>query len=391
MIEGYRAVFSEEEINSTLEMIKDALQRGHVVQGPYVEIFEKEFGEFVGREAVAVSSGTAALEIAARYMASLHPSVHPEDDIILVPSMTYAATAMAFLNAGLRVRLVDAVPWMTQEDFEANVDEHTYGACVVHLGGSVYPDLDRMSLIETGDLHGMFFVEDCAQAFGCFYKGRHVGLFGDVGCFSLFGTKPLTAGEGGFIVSFDPGVLEEARLARQHGKVDQWTSKHDVVGSNWRMSELNAALGLVGLRNWPMNIAKRWKLANVYYEKLDKYSPPLALYPSKQMFLQQAPNFYKFVVMLPDGVDVGEVVAGLLEEDIKLSGPIYNIPLHEQPVFRYGWPAFDEHSKVLLDKRGEYIKTDAWRDHHICLPVHLGMTVDDAALVADSLIKALKF
>jgi dTDP-4-amino-4,6-dideoxygalactose transaminase len=221
------------------EAVLAALRSGHLAQGPLVAQFEEAFASYLGvRHAVAVSSGTAALYVALR----AH-DIGPGDEV-LVPAFTFAATGNAVLLAGARPVLID----IRDDDFtsdaeriEAAITPRTRAVLPVHLYG--HP-CDMSAIGDIARRRGVFVIEDAAQAAGASWQGRKAGSFG-TGCFSFYATKNMTTGEGGMVVTDDDEVARRARLLRDHGEGERYRT--DLLGGNFRMAEMAAALGLAQL------------------------------------------------------------------------------------------------------------------------------------------------
>lgn len=242
--------------------VQRVLESKWISMGPETEAFEAEFAEFLGvRHAVAVSSGTAAL-----HLALLAVGIKPGDEVIL-PSLTFVATANAVLYAGAVPVFADVnsvEDWtISVKRIEENITEATRAIIVMHYGG--FPcEMDAVS--DLADKHGLVVVEDAAHAPGAVYQGKKLGAWGDVGCFSFFSNKNMTTAEGGMAVTNDERIAEELRLLRSHGMTtltwDRYKGhsfSYDVIrtGFNYRMDEIRAALGRVQLRKLEDNNRKR--------------------------------------------------------------------------------------------------------------------------------------
>ena len=227
---------------SALELayVTDAVQRGDVSSmGPYVAKFEQAFADFCGAPyAVSCMNGTVAL-----HLALIGLDIGPGDEVI-VPALTFVSTANAVVHAGATPIFVDVDPenWgLTADAVRAKLTPKTKAIIVVHLYG--HP-ADMDPLMELGTAHGVAVIEDAAEAHGATYKGRRVGSIGAVGTFSFYGNKIMTTGEGGMITTSNLEVADRMRLFRSHGNDPQNRYHHKVIGYNYRMTNLQAALGL---------------------------------------------------------------------------------------------------------------------------------------------------
>jgi perosamine synthetase len=230
-------VVGEEEF----EAIREVLLSGNYVSGKRVEEFEHAFAQYVGCVyAVAVSNGTAALHIALEAM-----GVGPGDEII-VPPLTFFATVSSVLYLRAVPVFADIDPddlCLSPSDTANKITPRTRAIIPVHLFGNAAKMDAFLALSQTT---GVPIVEDCAQAHGTEFDGRKVGVFGRAGCFSFFATKHMTTGEGGMITTDDAGLAKRARILRNHGMVGR--DHHVMLGFNHRMTEMEAAMGLVQLR-----------------------------------------------------------------------------------------------------------------------------------------------
>jgi len=254
-----KVVFGEKDIRDIQEKIAEVLTTGMLAQGKYVNEFEEKWALYTGaKHAVAVNSGSSAIEIPMRILGV-------EGKEVLVPNNTFAATAMGVVLAGGRARFVDADPAsfsVRLDDLKARRTRDTVGVIVVHIGGIVTSQIEEIR--RWCDTEGLWLFEDCAHAQGSEWEGKRAGTFGVAGSFSFFATKVMTTAEGGMIVTNDDHIAEMARLFRNHGKPQPWVSYHTHFGSNWRMSELNAILGLAQLNRLDEFIDWREKIARLY-------------------------------------------------------------------------------------------------------------------------------
>lgn len=356
--------FSPADREEILRRIDRCLASGRVAQGENVEEFEAAFARYVGvRHAVAVSSGGAAIEVAMRLF-----NVAGRD--VLVPTNTFAATATGVLLAGGRVRLVDADPTtfgVSVETLEAAVTPETAGVIVVHIGGIVTPHMDAIR--RWCDERGLWLFEDAAHAHGSRLGDRMPGRFGRAAAYSFFATKVMTSGEGGMLVTDDEELARRARGLRDYGKPDPWVSFHTEIASNWRLSEFCAAVGVVHLRRLDEFIASRETIAARYTEGLREMGLVRSVLPVDRS------SWYKYIALLPAGVDRARIKTALKEKGIALSGGVYDTPLHRQPIF------------AGLER--SYPVADDICARHVCLPLYYGMTDKEARYVVSALTETL--
>jgi perosamine synthetase len=369
-IPAARVAFSPDDVRAICDLLTRSLQTGALTLGPVGREFETEFARVCQRKhAVAVSSGTSAIEIALRCV-----GVTGRD--VLVPANTFFATAAAAMHSGARVRLVDIehdTLAMNMRDLERKVDHNTAAVVMVHIGGVVSPRTTQIA--EFCQARGIAFIEDAAHALGSTLETRAAGSFGLAGCFSLYPTKIITSGEGGMIVTDDEQLANEARIYRDQGKAGFTQNLHTRLGYNWRLSEPHAAIGLVHMRHLAEFVAERRVLAQ-QYDTLLARCPQLRAMPTPAGC---ASNYYKYLAWLPDGVDRGRLKAQLREEyGVALSGEVYELPLHLQPVFE------------TLAAPGTLPVAEAACARHICLPIYQGMSHSDVEFVVAALTAVLR-
>jgi perosamine synthetase len=231
--------------------------------GKYLDQFEARFAEFCGvRHAVATSNGTTAL-----HLALLALGVGPGDEVI-VPTLTFVATANTVTYCGAQPVFVDAEPgtWtIDPKAIEARITPRTKGIIVVHLFGQP-ADMDAIN--DIARRHGLFVMEDAAQAHGAEVRGRRAGSLGDIATFSFFGNKIVTTGEGGMVVTDDDAIAGRMRLLRTHGMDPGRRYWHPVIGYNYRMTNVAAAIGLAQLERVDWQLERRRELAAWYREEL---------------------------------------------------------------------------------------------------------------------------
>jgi len=218
------------------ENVEAVLDSGRFLQGPMVEEFEDKWADYVGVDhAVAVSNGTTAIQLALNAV-----GLEPGDEVI-VPSLTFGSTATAVVHqAGVPVFAdIDRELYtLDHTDLERCLSDRTVAVMPVHLYG--HPaEMDEICAF--AEKHDLYVIEDAAQAHGARYRGETVGSIGDVGCFSFYATKNITTGEGGVVTTDNEAIAEQIRLLRSHGMAGR--DQHVTLGYNYRMSDINGALG----------------------------------------------------------------------------------------------------------------------------------------------------
>ncbi len=361
-------VFSDEDIAEALSLIESSLRSGQLTLGKHGQAFEEAFAARCGRHyAVAVSSGTSAIEIVLR-------TLDVEGREVIVPDNTFFATAAAVSHAGGTPVLADTdrdTLAVSVEDVLSRITDRTAGVVVVHIGGIVSPELPRLEA--ECKKRGLFLLCDAAHAHGATLDGRDASNWGVASTYSFYPTKVMTSGEGGMIVTDDEALANEARIYRDQGKEGFSSNFHVRLGANWRLSEVHAAIGIVQLKRLDEFIARRREIAAAYDETARRVGG-LTL-PGAQKLRES--NFYKFVAYLPNGVDRKALKQTMRERfDVGLSGEVYELPLHAQRIF--------------ADlSRGSYPGADAVCARQICPPVSARMTPDDARYVIESIAQLL--
>jgi dTDP-4-amino-4,6-dideoxygalactose transaminase len=362
--------FPDTDRQEILDRIDEALTTGQLTLGKYGREFEERFCSHIGsRYAVAVNSGTSAIEVAMRVLGV-------EDKEILVPTNTFFATPAAVLHAGGKVKFVDVDPDTFSVDFDClqrSVTPHTAGVIVVHIAGIVTPRLP--DICDWCHQRGLFVFEDAAHAHGSALNGQQAGTFGDAASFSFYPTKVMPSAEGGMIVTDWTYIREQAMLYRDQGKESFTSNIHAHLGYNWRMSEPHAIIGLSQLKRLDEFIAARRRIARVYDQRL-RDTPGITPLPIPTGCES---NYYKYVALLDPDLNRDTLKQTLREDDnVSLSGEVYELPCHLQPVFA-------ECGRSLTLPVAE----DLCR-RHVCLPISACMTVEQAEYVVDVLVEAVQ-
>jgi perosamine synthetase len=314
-----QVALGEDEIAAVVAVLRS----GKLREGPVCREFEERFAAHIGaRYAVSVSSGTAALHIA--YAALLEPG-----DEVLVPSFTFIATASMVMMVGAHPVFCDVDPYtftLDVEDARRRITPCTRAIVPVHLFGNPC-DIDAIQAL--ADEHGLKIIWDAAQAHGARYNGRDIGSFDDVVCYSFYPSKNMTTAEGGMITTNDEALYEKCRLLRSHGQAGKYY--HTLLGFNYRLTDVMAALGLKQLEKLEERVQRR--RANARY--LSKW---LADIPGIQIPVEQPKgkssfNLYSILLDLNQFCcDRDEFVRLLNAENIGATVH-YPRPLHQQPAF----------------------------------------------------------
>jgi len=293
-------------------------------KGRFIDLFERSFAAYTGAaHAVAVCNGTVAL-----HLALVALGIGPGDEVI-VPSLTYVASANAVAYTGATPVFADSRrdTWQIDpEDVARRITPRTRAIMAVHLYG--HP-CDMDALAEVAARHGVVIVEDCAEAFGTLYRGRHVGTFGEVGTFSFYGNKTITCGEGGMITTSRGDIRERLAHLRNQGADPRRRYWHDAIGYNYRMTNIAAAIGLAQLERADAIIEAKRQLARWYDEALSG----MAVGTQREVG-DVRHTWWMYSVLLPDGID-RDAVMGRLEARGVETRPLF-YPVHTLPMYARG-------------------------------------------------------
>jgi perosamine synthetase len=358
--------FPEEDIGLVTGQLGALLADGaFLTMGRHVEEFEAAFAaRHGGGLAAATSSGTSALE-------AILEALGVAGGEVVVPTNTFAATAFAVIRAGARPVFADVGPdlCIDPDDAARRITSRTRAVVTVHIGGLISPRTP--DLVEACEQHGVPLVEDAAHAHGSALGDRPAGSFGVAAAFSFFSTKVITTGEGGMVLTRDPAVHDTVRVLRDQAKVGG-SNLHEQVGASWRLTEVQAMLGIAQLARLDDFIARRQAIAERYRLGLAEV-PGIEVLPVPPRAFH---NFYKVIALL-EGVAPEELRARLrADHDIALGGYVYDVPLHRQPVFR-----------ELAD--GPLPVAEDLCARHVCPPVYPALTDAQVDHVVAALSQAL--
>lgn len=311
--------------------VLEALKSRWLTGGPIASQFEEAFAKYIGvKHAISVSSCTAGLHLAMRVL-----NIKPGDEVI-VPVFTFAATANAPIFCGAKPVFADIDEKtfnISPNDILERITSKTKAIIPVHYGGQA---CDMKEILEIAEDHRLNVVEDCAHSTGADYRGEKTGKFGIMGCFSFYPTKIMTTLEGGMITTNDEHIAKKLRILREHGMTRSAAQReseakwyYDVVdlGYNYRLNEIQAALGLSQLRRVKEGIKRRIRLAHYYTKKLSSQAlsgiiPPYEAPDRTHIFHLYAVKIQKEVT----GVTRDELFKKLMKAGIGLS--VHYTPLH---------------------------------------------------------------
>ena len=297
-------------------------------KGEFIERFETAFCQFTGaRHAATCSNGTVAI-----HLALLALGIGQGDEVI-VPTLTYIASVNAIVYTGATPVFADSVAatWQVSvDDVRAKITPQTRAIMAVHLYG--HP-CDMPALRALADEHGLFLIEDCAEAFGSYIGERHVGNFGHIATYSFFGNKTITTGEGGMVTTDDDTLHDRMVHYKGQGLAKHRQYWHDVVGYNYRMTNICAAIGLAQLEQASEFIQKKRAIAQNYARQLDQMGID---------YLRESPgvthSFWMFAMLVPDAAlrdPLREVLQSAGIETRPVFYPVHTMPMYSQRFQRH--------------------------------------------------------
>lgn len=348
-----------------LQEIKKVLDSGWLIQGDKVEEFENSVKEYLKvKHAIAVSSGTAALHL------SLMALNIKNGDEVIVPDFTFPATANVVEIVGANCIFID----ISLESFnidvskiEEKITEKTKAIIVVHEFG--YPaEMDK--IIELAKKYNLKVIEDAACALGSEYKGKKVGTIGDIGCFSLHPRKNITTGEGGIVVTNNDNYADLVKMLRNHGmKKTNGKITFEMPGLNYRLTNIQGAIGAVQMKKLEDIIQKRKKIAKLYNSELSKINWIKA--PNE-------PNYGKHIwqtyhIILDDSVDRNSLVLYLMENGIETNYGAYAV--HNEPYYKtkYNLEDSDFKNSIIASNKG------------LALPIHSKLSEEEVLIIVEKI------
>jgi len=357
----------EEEIQAVIKVMRSGYLTSGLGAGPEVTKFETNFAKFAGaKHAIAVNTGTAALHAAIAAV-----GIKSGDEVIL-PSFTFVATAEAVVLAGGKPVFVDIDPEtynLSPEAVEKNITKKTKAIVPVDLYGL---SADMKPIREIANKNSLAVVEDAAQAAGLSYKGKPPGSLADAACWSLYASKNITTGEGGVVTTNDTKVAEVTRMVRTHGEKAKYAS--EILGNNYRMSEIQAAIGTAQLEKLAEFVAKRHANAHKLTEVLSE---------SQRLCLPSEPeggkhSWYLYTARIYKG-EKGErdnLLEQLHQKGIGAEAYYVN-PVHQMPYYRknFGVKRLPETEKAAKQV--------------FSLPIHPGVTGEQIEFIGKTVLQLL--
>jgi perosamine synthetase len=357
----------EEEVQAVVKVLRSGMLTSGLGMGPAVTEFEKGFAKMAGaKHAIAVNTGTAALHAAVMAVGVKH------GDEVILPSFTFVATAEAVALAGAKPVFADIDPKtynLSPQAVEKAITKKTKAILPVDLYGF---SADMKPLRQIADKHSLGLVEDAAQAHGTTYEGKPAGAFADAACWSMYASKNIMTGEGGVVTTNNDEIAETLRMIRTHGEKAKYSSL--ILGTNYRMSEMQAAIGNVQLGRLDGFVAKRRQNAELLTKILEKNSKLILPYETKD----RLHSWYLYTARLKDGT---ETERNTLMQELKNKGigaeAYYVNPVHQMPFYRENFgsaklPETEKASKQVFS-----------------LPIHPGVTEEQAHFIGETVLSLL--
>jgi len=358
---------NQQEIKMVTKVLKSGILTARTGRGSMVTKFEKAYAKYVkAKHAIAVNSGTAAL-----HMALLAIDIKPGDEVI-TPSFTFVATAEAVVLCGAKPVFIDINSEtynLDPEKIERVITPKTKAVIPVDLYGL---PADMQKINETAKKHGLAVVEDAAQAVGAAYKNKPPGHYADITCWSFYASKNMTTGEGGMLTTNNNEYAEKLRCMRSHGETGEYVSY--MLGHNYRMTEIQAAIGIAQLKKLPEFLTKRRRNAQLLTEKLNK---------TKRLALPIEPeghkhSWYLYTVRLKNSkrAERDKTLEELRKRGIGAT-VYYPTPVHLMPYYRQ----YAKHSLPETEEASEQV---------FSLPVHPSVTQKQIDYIADTVLELIR-
>ena len=315
----------EEELSNVIEAVKSGWISS---KGKFIEEFEQKFASYCNRKyGVATSNGTVALHLALKALGI------GKGDEVIIPDLTFVAVANTVTYCNAKPVFVDSHPdyWcIDPERIEEKITPRTKAIIPVHLYG--HP-CDMDAILDIAEEHDLYVVEDAAEAHGAEYKGKKVGSFGDISCFSFYGNKIITTGEGGMCLTNNEELAEKVQILRDHGMNPNKRYWYDIVGFNYRMTNLQAAVGVAQLKKLDEFIENKRQIARWYSEELKDLEEKGLITLHPEMSWAKC-VYWMYCILVEDkfGMSRDELMKKLEEKGIETRPFFY--PLHVMPPYK---------------------------------------------------------
>ena len=360
-------LIGQEEIRAVTKVLKSGMLTGRFGSGPMAKQFESNFARFFrAKHAVAVNSGTGAL-----HMALWAAGVKAGDEVI-IPSFTFVATAEVVALIGAKPVFVDIKPNTYNIDpdkLEVAITSNTKAIIPVDLYG-LPAQMDKIRKIT--DKHNLILVEDAAQAHGASYRGKSPGYFADMACWSFYASKNITTGEGGMVTTSNDKFAEKLRLIRSHGEREEY--KASTLGHNYRMPEIEAAMGIMQLKKLPMFVEKRRKNAEALTRRLRDVKQLIP--PTEPRGCRSSWYLYTARIRKGGSKDRDRIVDDLRKKGVGAT-VYYHTPIHQMPYYK----RFGDYHLPNTEKMAQQV---------FSLPVHPKVSAENIEYIACTVETAMK-
>lgn len=341
------------------QAVGEVLASGMIACGAVVSEFEKKFASYIGTaQGIATTSGTTALEVALR---ALHIGT---GDKVITTAYSFIASTNSIIYTGATPVFADIDPdtfCIDVGSLEQRLVENpdAKAILIVHLFG--HP-CDMAAILALAKKYNVRLIEDCAQAHGAKWQGQNVGTFGDVSTFSFYPTKNMTTGEGGILLTDNEAIAEEARLLINHGMKIRY--KHDIIGYNYRMTNIAAAIGIEQLKKLDGFNSARRKNAAFYNANIKNGNISIPVVTDSAHHV-----YHQYTIRVLDGLRTRLI--SLFEQNEIGYGIFYPYSIPEQPCYQ------------TLGFKTRYTNTDTVKNEVLSIPVHPGITKEDTRIIAD--------
>ncbi|MBC2324174.1 DegT/DnrJ/EryC1/StrS family aminotransferase [Listeria booriae] len=358
---------SEQTKQNFLKGVTEILDSGNLILGQYTKKLEETTASYVGvKYAVAVSDATSAVQM-------ILEKIGVRGYEVIFPTNTFISPVYAAQQAGAKIGIVDIQLQDYNIDFEslkAQITSDTKAVIVTHIAGTISPDIWKIKAL--CQENNITLIEDASHAYGAELDGIKAGAIGDIGIFSLYATKVVTAGTGGLITTNDEALYDYCQLARHHGN---YGPMNQVLAGDSLISEMNALLGYLQAQEIEENLLKRQKIRQYYQEHLS------AIFEERDIQFQEVASnvkstFYKMIISSKNTASIAQLSEALLKKDIR-TGHCYKIPLHQQPTL------------TMLGMIAECPNGDNYGAMHLSLPCHLNLTTEDLQFIVTNVKEAL--
>lgn len=354
--------YSRKDISLYLKYCEYILQKGFVAESNLVKKFENEFKSLQQiNHGYLVGSGTDALQVAFN-------AAELENQEVLIPANTFVATYIAAHLSRANIKLIDVNPVdgiITLSGIKNSITKKTKAICIVHIAGHITKEIFKIK--KFCNENNIILIEDAAHSVGSFRNKTYAGSFGDYGCFSFFPTKSLTMGEGGFVSFNNPAFDKHVYGLKNFGRTTKIEDEHNILGYNMKVTESQAALGLVDIQRFSSRLNKRRALFEVYLNELkSKYIDIL----HASSFLES--SCYKIIMKSEQSV-INKIENIFKYNDISMTGKVYSKQIGSHKAFSH---------------ENTFINAQQFIDTHFCPPLYPELTKNQIKFICKVLNKA---